>query len=678
MRIYEGSAEMGVRFLSASKRFWADQSAVITVQMVMLSVLVFGGMGLMMDFGRAYSAHSQMQGYIDQVALAAAQELDGQSDAISRATTAANSVAAGSTFVSGDQDFTIAELVFMSDAPTDSSGNFSTTLAATHATTKSEIATHVLAVATTKSVSVRLLNVGSSKYGGQVSDLTVATSAVATSKRVVCGGLSTLVMCNPFENNATTSWSEQMESTTGYRMRLTADILDGSKPSAYTGSEDRLRLGLLKGPGDLFEFRNLVCSDTTLLPGASTSSKSTEQLRDMCMLATVATGMSCVNDTVSFKGAHPETVTTGLDVVFDMFDGPMAEILDPASDSNFTHNFPTSMGLPAMISRSSVFYPDSAPAHGRMTREDYHIFLDDEQAAVMASPLPFFLKLGRINAINADRAAYPIDASLDQHSRQNHVFALSQRTEWGPAPTVACLDQDSGLPNCTGMHPSIHSALPALAADDSSYVSGLYIPYVNAAYIAANPGSYANWWDVPPGTASFSNLVGTNASYYEFYRNVERVVPGLKNTSATKGHRGRDSSGNPILPPGVGEYGHSIAARNFTSVYGSAAIGTVERRKQRITVVNCEGAESFATATGNSSTSYNDTYVGEVVDVMDVFMVTPPQVKGCSPALSSDPQKNNLCPNENITKVDLDVEMVDLASQNPNEFDARFYAVLVH
>jgi len=73
-----------------SETFRDDERGIVTVQMVLFSIMLFGGIGLVMDFGRAYSAHSQMQGYIDQVALAAAEQLDGKDDAISRATAAAN------------------------------------------------------------------------------------------------------------------------------------------------------------------------------------------------------------------------------------------------------------------------------------------------------------------------------------------------------------------------------------------------------------------------------------------------------------------------------------------------------------------------------------------------------------------------------------------------------------
>ena len=667
---------MGVCFRLASKRFWADQAGIITVQMVMLSVLVFGGMGLMMDFGRAYSAHSQMQGYIDQVALAAAQELDGQSDAISRATTAANAVQDGSNFVSGDQDFSIAEIVYMSDAPTDSNGEFNSSLAATYATTQPEKAKYVLAVATTKSVSVRLLNMGS-QYGNKINDFSVATAAVATSKRVMCGGMSTLVMCNPFENHATTSWQEQMETSQGYRMRVTADVTDGSKPSNFSGGESRIRLGLLKSPDDLLEVRNIVCSDTSKLPGYATTSLSLETLKDMCMLATVETGMSCVNDKVAFKAAHPTTVTTGLGVVFDMYDGPMADIMDASSDINFAHNLPTSLGYPANINRSDLFHPDLVPALGKMTRADYAIHLDDKQTAVNASSSPFLVKMLANNAINNERSVYGVDASIPAYSRQNYVHDLGMRSEWGPAPIRPCLDQDSGLPACTGLYPSIYDQTPGTNGVDS-YVAALYDPYAHQKHMENNPGLYANWWDVPSSMVSSTWIGGNRTTYYDFYSEVERVNAELLPELPTLGHRGRDSSGNPITPPGVGHYGIQNTAVNFTNAYPSAAISAKERRKQRVTVVNCDAAESYASATGMSGTGFSDTYMGEVVDVVDVYMITPPQVKSCSPALTNDPQKNNLCPNDQVDRVDLDLEIVDLASQNTTEFDARFYAVLVH
>ena len=133
-----------------------------------------------------------------------------------------------------------------------------------------------------------------------------------------------------------------------------------------------------------------------------------------------------------------------------------------------------------------------------------------------------------------------------------------------------------------------------------------------------------------------------------------------------------------LNPDGYGEFGIQAGARNFPAVYGSGAIGSDQRRVQRITVVNCEAAQPYGTVTGDNSSTFNDTYIGDVVDVIDVHMLAPPHVVSCSPTPGSDPEGNNLCGNEDITETELDVELVDAASINSVNFDNRFYAVLVH
>ncbi|MEM7668211.1 MAG: Tad domain-containing protein, partial [Pseudomonadota bacterium] len=92
----------------------------ITIQVVIMSILLLGALGLVIDSGRLYATHSQMQAYADQVALAAANELDGEDDAIHRATQAAFGLTVGadgflSAKTSGGADIWVRELVFWSD-----------------------------------------------------------------------------------------------------------------------------------------------------------------------------------------------------------------------------------------------------------------------------------------------------------------------------------------------------------------------------------------------------------------------------------------------------------------------------------------------------------------------------------------------------------------------------------
>ena len=229
----------------------------------------------------------------------------------------------------------------------------------------------------------------------------------------------------------------------------------------------------------------------------------------------------------------------------------------------------------------------------------------------------------------------------------------------------------------------MHAGIPG-NNEIKSHAAALYRPYLMQQIAAASPGVYADWWEVPGNIVGSDSLVDGASTYYEFYRDVERAESDLQIETATDGHSGR-AGGTEIIPQdptinpgGFGAFGIQTGAINYPAAYGPTSMGLSERRKRRVTVVNCGASEDYATATGETGGGYGDTFMGEVVDVVDVLLLTPPQVQACDPAMASDPQNNHLCDNSDVTDVDLDVELVDAASINAVNFDARFYAVLVH
>ncbi len=103
------------------RRFAADDSGAMLVMWGVSFVVLFGIVALSFDLGRIGITRSELQAYADNIALAAAGELDGNADALSRAQAAAeNLIADRKTFGSGDDalsgaaDFT---LTFYSDIP---------------------------------------------------------------------------------------------------------------------------------------------------------------------------------------------------------------------------------------------------------------------------------------------------------------------------------------------------------------------------------------------------------------------------------------------------------------------------------------------------------------------------------------------------------------------------------
>src|SRR5260221_3229941 len=87
----------GVDTVGAFRRrqFLKCTSGTLTIPAIVFMVLLMTVGGLTVDMQRYYGAHGQMQAYVDDVALAAATELDQQSDAITRAFRAAQGDGAG-------------------------------------------------------------------------------------------------------------------------------------------------------------------------------------------------------------------------------------------------------------------------------------------------------------------------------------------------------------------------------------------------------------------------------------------------------------------------------------------------------------------------------------------------------------------------------------------------------
>jgi Flp pilus assembly protein TadG len=90
--------------LSPRARFARDERGAILVLWALFLAVAFGFLALAFDLGRLATTQTQLQSFADQVALAAAGELDGRNDAITRATAAAAGLIDGQqTFATGSQ-----------------------------------------------------------------------------------------------------------------------------------------------------------------------------------------------------------------------------------------------------------------------------------------------------------------------------------------------------------------------------------------------------------------------------------------------------------------------------------------------------------------------------------------------------------------------------------------------
>jgi len=101
--------------------FKRDESGAIMVFFAISLVVLLGLVAISFDMGRINITQTELQSYADNVALAAAGELDGKADSITRATAAAASMISdrqtfgeGDNTLSGVTDYT---LTFLSTLP---------------------------------------------------------------------------------------------------------------------------------------------------------------------------------------------------------------------------------------------------------------------------------------------------------------------------------------------------------------------------------------------------------------------------------------------------------------------------------------------------------------------------------------------------------------------------------
>lgn len=323
----------------------------------MFSVLLFGTSGIVLDFGRVYSEHGNMQSYTDQAALAAAAELDGRPDSVSRAIDAVfggldaegNDLGApltkSATFSSGvDNQFNISHLVFLSDLPNDGGAQSSM------AGIKSDIvyvafadggsngnaadaskAKYVIAVAEERSVSNTLISlINSGAETAAASSNIVRTVAAAARRKNYCGEFSNLVMCSrqddllhehPSGSAADLEVGEFMEAFEGARFVHIADNQSG----AETHRLYRRHNPMLASVAAL----QAVC-DSDQMPGATygESIGKTYEYRAICHLAAARQRDHCIGDTIQIVRAEPEVIATALNVAFDRWDFPISEALN--------------------------------------------------------------------------------------------------------------------------------------------------------------------------------------------------------------------------------------------------------------------------------------------------------------------------------------------------------------
>jgi Flp pilus assembly protein TadG len=293
-----------------------DERGVVAL-FVIVALGVFSGVAaLVIDAGRLYSLHSQLQAYADHVALAAAAELDGEAGSINRATLAAlgDGVSAplvlrGHTFGNSPDGLQVDRLVFLAtlgddpdpaDLSTRPAGDgvlcsLTAGGASTCAPEHDPQATFVEVTVQAQEVSyfiapvLRVFGVAAAADHG-----TAMAQATAGFTREVCN-FPPLMICNPYEDDAFGGPGADFTPIPGMQVRAK---MDGS--------------GASWGPG-IFGVLDAIDGE-----GA-------DAVRDA--MARVDPNTRCVSARVDVKpGENTGPVYQGLNIRFDMFNPPLHQL----------------------------------------------------------------------------------------------------------------------------------------------------------------------------------------------------------------------------------------------------------------------------------------------------------------------------------------------------------------
>ncbi len=178
-----------IRDLSGS-----DQGAILVFWAIALTVIL-GFVALSFDFGQKAATQSELQSFADQVALAAAGELDGKADAITRATNAAANLiidqqtyATGTRALAGASSYT---LTFYRSLP----GN-DTASVDPGVTTDPALARYARARANPRTVPFSFMAAFDALRGGTTANPQIGATAVAGFTQYACD-ITPLMFCIP-------------------------------------------------------------------------------------------------------------------------------------------------------------------------------------------------------------------------------------------------------------------------------------------------------------------------------------------------------------------------------------------------------------------------------------------------------------------------------------------------
>lgn len=376
------------------KRFGKEDKGSVTLQVIFFSLLLLATTGLVLDSGRLYTQHSQMQAFTDQMALAAASELDGQDDAITRAVDAVFGANGNGPYMGGGGieigQYQVRSLLFydsmqnsnlpqndmsgafpgsalVAEATLSSSGSTNITYFKGNATEASNAAVYAMADAIdrgTKSamvgIATTILSLGNAVWSDELgpngnnqlkSHHTFAAVSAASLDKLSCADLSPLVFCNPWED-ISPSPLETPKDDSGYSVpgRSLQYFAPNFNSSTFPGNPTPILNGQSEVgsvyPWDvnhqLFKLQNPLVDaagicDSSNVPRISLG-EDYAAARDRCLMARAQSDTVCWSgdDDLTMAPAHGPDVSRALNTIFDIWMPPFDTAIQTTSDLGTT------------------------------------------------------------------------------------------------------------------------------------------------------------------------------------------------------------------------------------------------------------------------------------------------------------------------------------------------------
>ena len=274
------SPALAVGLWPALSRLWRDRQGVTLVYVTLIAAVLMGFAGLVIDGARHVTTNTQLQSAADAAALAAATQLDGRPDAITRATNAAQGsplVQNTQTFAIGSPNVTIAQIRFLKSLPParDPIGSSNVT--------SDPFEARFVEVTT----AVRTQNNMFIMAVGAAATSSTSATAIAGFKQVVCQ-VAPLAVCNPAETIAT---GEPFDSDTWRGRQIIAKA---------------------SGPNSAWQPGNFALVDV----------EGSQSAQDIADLLAADRPSACISSSIDLKPGQTMGTKEALNVRFDIYENP--------------------------------------------------------------------------------------------------------------------------------------------------------------------------------------------------------------------------------------------------------------------------------------------------------------------------------------------------------------------